>query len=72
MASPWKYRDEHTGPSWHYRSTLRPVASIGYDRIPALLLEPTSDPAGDRRDFWTYEPLPDDVRSRWDIVNADD
>jgi len=62
-----KYRDQHEGPEFHYRSMLRPVASIGYDRVPGILIEPGSDPDGTRRDFYTAEPLERDFIDHLDI-----
>lgn len=62
-----QYRDEHTGQVYHYRSTLRPVASIGYDRIPNILIEPGCDPDGTRREFVTSKPLPASLLNQFSI-----
>ncbi len=65
--APWKYLDQHAGQVFKYKSTLRSVASIGIDRIPAYLLEPGCDPDGTRREFATYQPLPASFLNRMDI-----
>jgi hypothetical protein len=55
-----QYLSDYTGTVYEYRSTLRPVASIGYGNIPHLLTEPGSDPDGTRRTFRTSAQLDPD------------
>lgn len=67
MNNTWKYADTWAGDVFRYRTPLRPVASIGYDAIPCLLLEPGGDPDGTRRDFATYQPLPEQLVKAWEL-----
>ncbi len=62
-----QFLDDHTGQVFRYVSTLRPIASIGYDRIPHILIEPGTDPSGTRRDFSTSLPLPASIINRFDL-----
>jgi hypothetical protein len=62
-----QYLSDYQGLMYHYRSTLRPVASIGWNRIPNLLMEPGSDPNGTRRDFYTSETISSDIVDQFSL-----
>lgn len=61
------FKDEHHGTAYRYRSTLRPIASIGYDQIPDILLEPGADPTSTAREFYTAALILDRLVDRFDL-----